>query len=178
AMLAVRAARIIETNRIGALPDGVELTAKVRSLAKPVPITLEGPLGDGAEVVIRFASPEYGVAPGQAANAAFPGAEGRGLAGDQRNAGCNASGRLVGREHHHAHARFEIALALIERAPFDKAAGTGDARAKSGPSQRILGQTRPLPQAQPQRGQQSKPQKAQHNFHTRPAHHHRGIALP
>lgn len=67
AMLAVRAARIIETNRIGALPDGVELTAKVRSLAKPVPVTLEGPLGDGAEVVIRFASPEYGVAPGQAA---------------------------------------------------------------------------------------------------------------
>lgn len=67
AMLAVSAARIIETNRIGAIPDGAELTAKVRSLAKPVPITLEGPLGDGADVTIRFATPEYGVAPGQAA---------------------------------------------------------------------------------------------------------------
>jgi len=66
-MLAVGAARIIETNRIGPLPAGVELTAKVRSLAKPVPITLEGALGDGAEVMIRFATPEYGVAPGQAA---------------------------------------------------------------------------------------------------------------
>jgi tRNA-specific 2-thiouridylase len=63
AMLAVSAARIIETNRIGAIPDGAELTAKVRSLAKPVPITLEGPLGDGADVTIRFATPEYGVAP-------------------------------------------------------------------------------------------------------------------
>ena len=66
-MLAVSAARIIETNRIGAIPDGAELTAKVRSLAKPVPVTLDGPLGDGAEATIRFASPEYGVAPGQAA---------------------------------------------------------------------------------------------------------------
>lgn len=65
-LLAVSAARIIETNRIGPLPDA-PLTAKVRSLAKPVPVTLEGPLGDGAEVVIRFAEPEYGVAPGQAA---------------------------------------------------------------------------------------------------------------
>ena len=43
------------------------LTAKVRSLSKPVPVTLEGPLGDGAPVTIRFAAPEYGVAPGQAA---------------------------------------------------------------------------------------------------------------
>jgi len=66
-MLAVKGARIIETNRIGPLPAGVPLTAKVRSLAKPVPITLEGLLGDGAEVLIRFAAPEYGVAPGQAA---------------------------------------------------------------------------------------------------------------
>jgi tRNA-uridine 2-sulfurtransferase len=65
-MLAVEAARLIETNRIGPLPDE-PLTAKVRSLAKPVPITLEGPLGDGAPVTIRFASPEFGVAPGQAA---------------------------------------------------------------------------------------------------------------
>ena len=39
----------------------------VASLAKPVPITLEGVPGDGAAVTIRFAAPEYGVAPGQAA---------------------------------------------------------------------------------------------------------------
>lgn len=65
-MLAVSAAHLIETNRIGTLPD-TPLTAKVRSLAKPVPITLEGPLGDGAATTIRFATPEFGVAPGQAA---------------------------------------------------------------------------------------------------------------
>ena len=65
-MLAVESAVLIETNRIGALPD-VPLTAKVRSLARPVPVTLEGPLGDGAQAVIRFATPEFGVAPGQAA---------------------------------------------------------------------------------------------------------------
>ncbi|AOL93458.1 tRNA 2-thiouridine(34) synthase MnmA [Porphyrobacter sp. LM 6] len=65
-MLAVNAARLTETNRIGALPD-TPLTAKVRSLAKPVPVTLEGPLGDGAAVTIHFAEPEFGVAPGQAA---------------------------------------------------------------------------------------------------------------
>lgn len=65
-MLAVSAARLTETNRIGPLPD-VPLTAKVRSLAKPVPVVLEGMLGDGAAVTIRFAEPEFGVAPGQAA---------------------------------------------------------------------------------------------------------------
>lgn len=65
-MLAVNAARLTETNRIGPLPDE-PLTAKVRSLAKPVPVTLEGPLGDGAATTIRFATPEFGVAPGQAA---------------------------------------------------------------------------------------------------------------
>ena len=65
-LLAVGAARLVETNRIGPLPD-VPMTAKVRSLAKPVPVSLEGSLGDGAEVTIRFAQPEYGVAPGQAA---------------------------------------------------------------------------------------------------------------
>jgi tRNA-uridine 2-sulfurtransferase len=65
-LLAVGAARLAETNRIGPLPDS-PLTAKVRSLAKPVPVTLEGPLGGGAATVIRFAAPEYGVAPGQAA---------------------------------------------------------------------------------------------------------------
>ena len=65
-LLAVERAVVIETNCIGALPDE-PLTAKVRSLAKPVPITLEGPLGDNATTTIRFADPEYGVAPGQAA---------------------------------------------------------------------------------------------------------------
>jgi tRNA-specific 2-thiouridylase len=65
-LLAVRTARIIETNRIGPLPTG-SLTAKVRSLAKPVAITLQGAIGDNAEATIRFAEPEYGVAPGQAA---------------------------------------------------------------------------------------------------------------
>jgi len=65
-MLAVQAAEVIETNRIGPLPD-MPLTAKVRSMAKPVPITLEGSLGNSATVTIRFAEPEFGVAPGQAA---------------------------------------------------------------------------------------------------------------
>ena len=65
-LLAVAAARIVETNRIGPLPDA-PLTAKVRSLAKPVPVALDGPLGDGTETRIRFLHPEYGVAPGQAA---------------------------------------------------------------------------------------------------------------
>jgi tRNA-specific 2-thiouridylase len=40
---------------------------KVRHLAKPVPITIEGEFGEGASCVIRFETPEYGVAPGQAA---------------------------------------------------------------------------------------------------------------
>ncbi|HKU05906.1 MAG TPA: tRNA 2-thiouridine(34) synthase MnmA [Bradyrhizobium sp.] len=65
-MLAVAGARLVETNRIGPLPDA-PLTAKVRSLARPVPVTLEGPLGNGEATTIRFADPEYGVAPGQAA---------------------------------------------------------------------------------------------------------------
>ena len=65
-LLAVSRARLTETNRIGPLPDA-PLTAKVRSLAKPAPVALEGPLGDGAETRIRFLSAEYGVAPGQAA---------------------------------------------------------------------------------------------------------------
>jgi len=67
AMLAVSRAHLHETNRIGPLPAGAALTAKVRSLARPVPITLEGPFGDGAATTIRFCSPELGVAPGQAA---------------------------------------------------------------------------------------------------------------
>ena len=69
-LLAVGAATIGESNRIGPLPEngsGAPLTAKVRSLARPVPVTLEGPLGDGAVCRIRFPEPEYGVAPGQAA---------------------------------------------------------------------------------------------------------------
>jgi len=66
-LLAVRAARLSETNRIGAMPAG-PLTVKVRSLAKPVPVRLEeGPFGDGAGAVLHFAAPEYGVSPGQAA---------------------------------------------------------------------------------------------------------------
>ncbi len=69
-MLAVGAARMVETNRIGPLPEAgmsAPITAKVRSMARPVPVVLEGPLGDGAACTIRFAEPEYGVAPGQAA---------------------------------------------------------------------------------------------------------------
>lgn len=65
-MLAVASASLIETNRIGPIPD-VPLTAKVRSLAKPVPITLTDSLGEGAATSIVFAEPEFGVAPGQAA---------------------------------------------------------------------------------------------------------------
>ena len=65
-LLAVESAELIETNLIGDLPLG-PLSAKVRSLAKPVPVALEGSLGDGAPARIRFVSPEFGVAPGQAA---------------------------------------------------------------------------------------------------------------
>jgi len=67
AMLAVTQATLSETNRIGPLPTAEPLTAKVRSLAKPVPIALEGQLGGGASTTIRFLTPELGVAPGQAA---------------------------------------------------------------------------------------------------------------
>jgi tRNA-specific 2-thiouridylase len=65
-LLAVRAATIAETNRVGLVPD-LPLTAKVRSMARPVPVALEGELGGGGRATIRFAEPEYGVAPGQAA---------------------------------------------------------------------------------------------------------------
>ena len=67
AMLAVAAAHITDTNWIGTLPADVPLTAKVRSLARPVPVVLEGAAQEGASVTLRFAAPEYGVAPGQAA---------------------------------------------------------------------------------------------------------------
>jgi tRNA-specific 2-thiouridylase len=66
ALLAVGSATITETNRIGPMPAG-PLTAKVRSLAKPVPVEVDGPFGDGAATTLRFHNPEYGVAPGQAA---------------------------------------------------------------------------------------------------------------
>lgn len=59
AALAVTGARLSEINLIGPAPLGA-LTVKVRSLAAPVPATLDGD-------TVRFAAPEYGVAPGQAA---------------------------------------------------------------------------------------------------------------
>ena len=65
AMLGVSSARLSRTNAIGPLPQA-PLTAKVRSMARPAPVSLEGRLGDG-EAVLHFAVPEYGVAPGQAA---------------------------------------------------------------------------------------------------------------
>lgn len=70
-MLAVGAARIIQSNRIGPLPlagsEAPPLSVKVRSMARPVPAALEGSFGDGAACTLRFAEPEFGVAPGQAA---------------------------------------------------------------------------------------------------------------
>ncbi len=65
-MLAVRSARLVGINAIGPVPEG-PLAAKVRSLAKPAPVELDGPLGNRSEATIRFLTPEYGVAPGQAA---------------------------------------------------------------------------------------------------------------
>ena len=59
AALATRGARLDEVNLL-AHPDGRALTAKVRSMARPVAVRWTG---DG----ICFAAPEYGVAPGQAA---------------------------------------------------------------------------------------------------------------
>jgi tRNA-uridine 2-sulfurtransferase len=59
AALGVSAARLSDINLIGAACDG-ELTVKVRSTARPAPARLEGEW-------VRFAAPEYGVAPGQAA---------------------------------------------------------------------------------------------------------------
>jgi tRNA-specific 2-thiouridylase len=57
--LAVRAARLSRVNWLG---EGQRsgLTAKVRSMARPAPISFDGES-------IRFEAPEYGVAPGQAA---------------------------------------------------------------------------------------------------------------
>ena len=57
--LAVDAARVVDANWLGEV-RGRSIMAKVRSMAKPVPATLDGEW-------LRFDSPEYGVAPGQAA---------------------------------------------------------------------------------------------------------------
>ncbi|WP_419807440.1 tRNA 2-thiouridine(34) synthase MnmA [Sphingomonas sp.] len=57
--LAVAAARLTGVNWLGEGADGA-LTAKVRSLAKPVPARFDGEQ-------LTFDAPEYGVAPGQAA---------------------------------------------------------------------------------------------------------------
>ena len=57
--LAVGAARLSEINLIGSAAAG-PFTAKVRSMAKPVPATLTGDW-------LSFDAPEYGVSPGQAA---------------------------------------------------------------------------------------------------------------
>jgi tRNA-uridine 2-sulfurtransferase len=57
--LAVVAAEIEEANWL-ADADGRDVLAKVRSMAKPVPARL-------SRGILRFANPEYGVAPGQAA---------------------------------------------------------------------------------------------------------------
>jgi tRNA-specific 2-thiouridylase len=59
AALGVSAARIDEINWLGDGFDG-PMTAKIRSMAKPVPAAFDG-------TTLRFARPEYGVAPGQAA---------------------------------------------------------------------------------------------------------------
>ena len=58
--LAVRSAQLADINWLGDEHAGGELTAKVRSLAKPAPVRFDGRS-------IHFLSPEYGVAPGQAA---------------------------------------------------------------------------------------------------------------
>ena len=57
--LAVSAARLSDINLIGS-PSTGPLTVKVRSMAKPVPASSHGDW-------LRFAAPEYGVSPGQAA---------------------------------------------------------------------------------------------------------------
>jgi tRNA-specific 2-thiouridylase len=58
--LAVRGARLSDINWIGGADRDGAMSAKVRSMAKPVPARL-----DGDRLV--FEAPEYGVAPGQAA---------------------------------------------------------------------------------------------------------------
>jgi tRNA-specific 2-thiouridylase len=63
AALGVRTARLSGINWLGEGDSGDPsqvLTAKVRSMARPTPVRREG-------ADIHFLSPEYGVAPGQAA---------------------------------------------------------------------------------------------------------------
>jgi tRNA-specific 2-thiouridylase len=60
AALAVAAARLEEVNWLGGDDGDADMTVKVRSMAKPVPARF-------ADGMVRFAAPEYGVAPGQAA---------------------------------------------------------------------------------------------------------------
>ena len=57
--LAVDAARVVDGNWLGEV-QGRRVSAKVRSMAKPVPAMLDGEW-------LRFDMPEYGVSPGQAA---------------------------------------------------------------------------------------------------------------
>lgn len=57
--LAISAARIEDLNWLGESFDG-EMTAKVRSLSKPAPARFDGEM-------VAFDTPEFGVAPGQAA---------------------------------------------------------------------------------------------------------------
>jgi tRNA-specific 2-thiouridylase len=57
--LAVSAAMLGDLNWLGGSFDG-PLSAKVRSMAKPVPARFDG-------VMVHFEAPEYGVSPGQAA---------------------------------------------------------------------------------------------------------------
>lgn len=59
AALAVSAATIVDANWLAPV-EGRDVLAKVRSLARPVPARF-------ADGVLRFANPEFGVAPGQAA---------------------------------------------------------------------------------------------------------------
>jgi tRNA-specific 2-thiouridylase len=64
--LAVRAARLEGINWLGEDQEA-GLSVKVRSLARPVPARLDLRSGSGDGGTISFESPEYGVAPGQAA---------------------------------------------------------------------------------------------------------------
>jgi len=57
--LAVTGARLGEANWLADV-EGRDVLAKVRSMARPAPARVEGDH-------LRFAAPEYGVAPGQAA---------------------------------------------------------------------------------------------------------------
>jgi tRNA-specific 2-thiouridylase len=58
--LAVRAAHLADINWLGGETGSGNVTAKVRSLARPAPVRFDGRS-------IHFLAPEYGVAPGQAA---------------------------------------------------------------------------------------------------------------